>query len=100
MSRTPALSELSGAILDGMTVDWRNRSARVSFLPSTSSAECFALRATGVVLVEVPRGQSASATVREVRCTRGASVRAEVEMDSGAVVKIEAAEIAVDLMGG
>jgi hypothetical protein len=100
----PGLDDLRGATFDDLTVDWRNGIVLLGFLPSTTRTGCRALRATSVTRVALSRGSGASAIVKDVRCsdtdgsTTGASL--ELTMDSGEVVRVEAASFAVSVTAG
>jgi hypothetical protein len=94
------LHELAGTTLDHVTVDWRNGIARATFLPSRDDAESYALRASGVVRVDIARGAKASRKVKEVRTIAGSPARAEIAMESGETIRLEADEFAVDPTGG
>ena len=100
----PGLDDLRGATFDDLTVDWRNGIVLLGFLPSATRTGCRALRATSVTRVALSRGSAASAIVKDVRCsdtdgsTAGASL--ELTMDSGEIVRVEAASFAVSVTAG
>jgi hypothetical protein len=99
----PSLADLSGATLDHVTVDWRNGIVLVTFLASPRMREQYALRFTGILRIEIPRGPSASRVVREVRrldAPGDAPARLEIALESGEQLRFDAASIAIDPMGG
>jgi len=92
-----AVDDLRGATFDDLTMDWRNGIALVGFLPSATHKECRLLRATGVTRVAFTRSDTASALVKDVRCSDSAF---ELTMESGETVTIEAAAFAVSITAG
>jgi hypothetical protein len=93
--------ELHGAVLDRVTVDWRNSQARIDFLPSASLAVAAWIRAHEVTRVEMPmkhpRGDN-----KHVQAVRRAEMdrRLEIEMQSGDVIVIEAGRFAFERADG
>src|SRR5215472_4094906 len=93
-----SLDDLRGAILDQIAVNWRNATARLSFLPSPTMRESYALRATDFTRLEIGRSAGAERIVREAR--RAGPTRVEIDMDGGGALRIEAAELALEPIGG
>jgi hypothetical protein len=93
--------DLADAVLDRVTVDWRNAQARVDFLPSSTLLVASWIRAHDVRRVVVPQAQapgtSASARVRAVRRESG---HLAIEMRSGDIIVIEAGRFAFERSDG
>lgn len=92
-----SLEDLAGATLDRVVVDWRNGIVLVTLLNVTKHDESCALRATEITRVEIPRGASASKTVKSATRTGSTLV---VEMESGESLRVESKSLAIDLLGG
>src|SRR2546427_869390 len=93
--------DFEGAVLDRITLDWRNGQARIDFLPSASASLTVAawIRAHDVRDLSVPmrRPLGASKFVHAVRPSEG---RLEIEMKSGDVIVVEAALFAFERSDG
>jgi len=90
--------DLADAVLDRVTVDWRNAQARIDFLPSSTLLVASWIRAHDVRRVVVPQAHAgASARVRAVRRESG---QLAIEMRSGDVIVLEAARFAFERSDG
>jgi hypothetical protein len=98
----PRYDALAGATLDHVTVDWRNATARVTFLPSKDSHEAHALRVSELSVLQIARTASASRIVREAtRTSKGAHhVAVSLTMETGEKIEIEAGVIVLEQVGG
>jgi hypothetical protein len=95
-----AWPDFEGAVLDRVTLDWRNAQARIDFLPSAGSLTVASwIRAHDVRDLAVPmrRPNGASKHVHAVRRGEG---RLEIEMKSGDVLTVEAALFAFERADG
>jgi hypothetical protein len=103
MSDFPNLEELRGATFDEVTVDWRNGIALVAFLPSATRKECRTLRATGLSNVVLSRRDGASAMVASARRADrqpDGPPGIEITLETGELLRIEAASFAVKVTAG
>jgi hypothetical protein len=92
---------LAGATLDHVTIDWRNATARVTFLPTRGSHEAHALRVSELTRLHVDRAPHASRVVREVTRTEvGGRVSVSIAMESTEVVQIDAGVVVLESIGG
>ncbi len=98
MSYDPHLDHLAGAVLDNVTVHWRNGTAIMMFLPSAKMMEGYALRLEGLRRLDLTRGAKASHQV--TRVNEVSKQHLEVVMESGEKVSIEADTITLVGNGG
>ena len=92
--------DLQAAILDHVTVDWRNGTARVTFLASGAAHGPHAVRVGELLGLHLERGAAASRIVREASYSASKEVSVlSVTMESGEVMRIEAGSIALDGTG-
>jgi hypothetical protein len=97
---TPDMKHLAGAILDRVSVNWRNSIAHITFLRPPAMRESHALRVTGLAHLEIAEKGETPRLVREVRLSEGGLVRVEIVMEGGESLRLEAREIALDPIGG
>jgi hypothetical protein len=97
----PRYEDLHGATLDHVTIDWRNATARITFLPTKGSHEAHALRVSELSRLHVDRTKDASRVVRDATRTEvGGRVSVSLAMESGEVVQIDAGVVTLEAMGG
>ena len=98
MSDEPHLDHLAGATLDNVTVQWRNGTAIVAFLPSAKMSEGYAIRIEGLRRLDVTRGAKASHQV--TKATEVSKHHVELLMEGGEKLTIEADRILLIGNGG
>jgi hypothetical protein len=92
---------LAGTTLDHVSVDWRNATARLTFLPAKGSHEAQALRVTELTLIHVDRTAKAGRLVKEAKgATAAHGAKASLTMESGEVLQIEGGTIVLEVVGG
>jgi hypothetical protein len=95
------LEALAGATLDHVTVDWRNGTARLTFLPGKNSHEPHAIRVSELHRLHVDRTKHASPIVKEAtRAGSGHHAKVSLTMESGEALVIEAGAIVLEPAGG
>jgi hypothetical protein len=96
----PALKDLAGAILDRVSINWRNAIAHITFLRPPAMRESHALRVSGLARLEIAEKGDVARVVREVRIREGSPLRIEIVMEGGETLRFEAREAALDPIGG